>query len=184
MDLCFTKSFLKHILGKEIAISDLEDVDVDLGRNLRWILENDVEVLDLDFTHETEVFGERLTLELFEGGFDMIVTETNKKEYVKKVCEARMIKEIEKPIRAFLKGFRTIIPKNFLKHLSTSDLELIIAGTPEIDLEDMKSHFNYHDYSSSSQIVKWFWEILEEFRREELAAFLYFISGSMKNKIL
>ena len=180
MDLCFTKSFLKHILGKEITISDLEDVDVDLGKNLRWILENDVEGLDLDFTHETEVFGERVTLELFEGGSDMIVTEVNKKDYVKKVCEARMTKEIEKPLRAFMKGFRSIIPKNFLTHLSTSELEIIIAGTPQIDLEDIKKHVQYNGYSSSNQIVKWFWEILEGFKHEELAAFLHFVSGEIK----
>jgi len=181
MDLCFTKSFLKHILGKEIAISDLEDVDADLGKNLRWIIENDVEELNLDFTHETEVFGERVTLELFEGGLDIIVTEANKKDYVKKVCEARMTKEIERQLRAFMKGFRTIIPKNFLTPLSTSELEIIIAGTPEIDLEDMKKYVEYGGYNSSSQIIKWFWEILEEFKHEELAAFLYFVSGEIKN---
>ena len=184
MDLCFTKSFLKHILGKEITIPDLEDVDVDLGRNLRWILENEVEGLDLDFTYETEVFGERVTLELFEGGFDMIVTETNKKDYVKKICEVRMIKEIEKPMRAFLKGFRTIIPKDFVTHLSTSEMEIIIAGAPQIDLEDMKKHVRINGYNSSSQIIKWFWEILEEFKHEELAAFLYFVSGEIKIRSL
>jgi len=177
MDLCFTKSFLKHILGKEITISDLEDVDPALGRNLRWILENDIEGLDLDFTYETEVFDKRVTLELFKGGPNMIVTENNKKEYVKKVCETRMIKEIEKPMRAFLKGFRTIIPKNLVTYLNASDLGLIIAGAPQIDLENMKKYAKYYGYTSSSQLVIWFWEILEGFKQEELAAFLYFISG-------
>jgi len=88
-----------------------------------------------------------------------------------------MIKEIERSIRAFLKGFRTIIQKNFVTHLSTSDFEIIIAGASQIDLDDMKKHVEYNGYSSSNQIVKWLWEILEEFKHEELAAFLSFISG-------
>jgi len=185
MDLSFTKSFLKHIQGKEIAISDLEDVDADLGKNLRWILENDVEDLDLAFTHETEILGERVTLELLEGGFDTIVTETNKKDYVKRVCEARMTKEIEKPLKAFLKGFRRIIPRNYLSHLSTSDLEIIIAGAPEINLEDMKKYAEYSSgYNATSQIIKWLWEVLAEFKQEELAAFLYFVSGKFVKRII
>ena len=158
-------------------ISDLEEVDADLGRNLRWILENEVEDLDLVFTHETEVLGERMTLELLEGGFDTILTETNKKDYVKKVCEERMTKEIEQSIKAFLKGFRLIIPRKFLSHLSTSELEILIAGASSIDLEDMKKHAVYNGYNASSQIEKWLWEILEEFKQEELAAFLFFVSG-------
>ena len=93
----------------------------------------------------------------------MMVTEANKKEYVKKVCEARVIKEIEKLIRAFLK--------------STSDLEIIVAGKQEIDLENMKKYVKYIGKSSSSQIVKCMWEILEEFKQEELAAFLGFVFG-------
>lgn len=180
IDINFTKSFLKHIQGKEIAISDLEEIDAHLGKNLKWILENNIENLELNFTYEFEILGERITIELEEGGYDKIVTEENKKDYVKKVCEARMSKEIEKPIHAFLKGFKTILPKHCLSHLGISDLEIIIAGSPEIDLKDMKDNTNFHGFSNSGNIIKWFWEIMEEFTQEQLAAFLYFLSGSVK----
>ena len=77
--------------------------------------------------------GERVTIELEEGGYDTKITEENKKDYVKKVCEARMSKEIEKPIHAFLKGFKTILPKHCLSHLGISDLEIIIARSTQIN---------------------------------------------------
>jgi len=94
------------------------------------MLENDVEDLCATFTYETEVFDDRITQELHEGGFDTDVTEHNKKDYIKRVCEAKMTKEIERPIQAFLKGFQSILPKDCLTHLSSSELELIIAGAP------------------------------------------------------
>jgi len=177
LDICFTKSFLKHILGKEIAISDLEDVDAALGKNLQWILNNEVDELYLTFTHEVEIFGDRIVEELQDGGFDTYLNESNKKDYVKKVSEARMTKEIEEQLKAFLKGFRLILPRKCLAHLGTGELEIIISGTPKIDLDDMKKHIVLQGYTKNSQIVKWFWEILDEFNQEEVAAFLYFASG-------
>lgn len=167
-------------IGKEITISDLEDVDADLGRNLQWVLENDVECLDLTFTHEVEFLDERFMLELQEGGFDIVVNESNKKEYVKKVCEVMMSQEIEKQLKAFLKGFRTILPRSCLSHFSTGELEIIVAGTPQIDFEEMKKHVQLSGYNNSNVMIKWLWEVLGEFNQEELAAFLYFVSGKKK----
>jgi len=181
MDLNFTKSFLKHVIGKETAIADLEDFDADLAKNLQWMLENDVEDLCATFTYETEVFDDRITQELHEGGFDTDVTEDNKKDYIKRVCEAKMTKEIERPIQAFLKGFQSILPKDCLTHLSSSELELIIAGAPEIDLNDMKKHATYDGgYTQNTEVIKWLWEVLAEFNQDELAAFLFFVSGTLK----
>lgn len=126
-----------------------------------------------------EILGERVTLELKEGGFDIFVNEENKKEYVKKVSETRMTKEIEKQLKAFLKGFHLILPKDCLSHLSSGELELIIAGTPHIDLEEMKKYASISGHSQSSVHIKWLWEVLKEFNQEDLAAFLYFVSGSI-----
>ncbi len=117
MDVNFTKSFLKHILDKEPAISDLEDYDADLAKNLQWMLENNVEDISATFTYETEIFSQRVIQELCEGGYEIEVTEENKKDYIKKVCEAKMTKEIQKQTQAFLKGFRTILPTEFLSYL-------------------------------------------------------------------
>ena len=62
MDCYFTRSFYKHILGTFSIISrvmeflgqpltckDMEDIDPDYYRNLKWILDNDISGLDLTF---------------------------------------------------------------------------------------------------------------------------------------
>ncbi len=178
MDVSFTKPFLKHILGKEINIRDLEDIDADLSKNLDWILTNPVEDLHLAFTHETEFLGERLNFELKEGGSEIQVSEENKKEYVKRVCEFRMTNQIEKQIQAFLKGFYSIIPKSSISHLAAADLEIVISGAAKIDLQEMKKYANYRDYSEGVSVIRWLWEILEEFDQEKLATFYYYLSGN------
>jgi len=45
-----SRSFLKHILRKDLYISDLEDIDADLTKNLLWILENSIDGTDHGLT--------------------------------------------------------------------------------------------------------------------------------------
>mmetsp|Transcript_34386 Transcript_34386/g.31095 ORF Transcript_34386/g.31095 Transcript_34386/m.31095 type:complete len:162 (-) Transcript_34386:189-674(-) len=141
---------------------------------------DDVEELCLDFTYETEVMGQRVIKELIPGGADIKVTNENKKQYVSQFCFAMTTKDVEKQLTAFLKGFRTVLPKGFIEHLNPADLDQIIRGTPEIDLKQFKTNFSYVGCQESDELVKWFWDILETFTQEELSTFLFFISGSSR----
>ena len=123
--------------------------------------------------------GQIVTKELIPGGFDIILDETNKKDYVKKFCEIKMRKEIEPQLQAFLKGFRSVLPKGFVSHFRPAEFELLISGMQNIDIEDMKRYCCYRGFSPNSPLVSWFWEILEEFNQEELAALLFFVSGRL-----
>ena len=178
LDLNFTKPFLKHLIGKKITIADLEDIDADLGKNLQWMLHNHVEDLGLTFTYETQFLGERISIELQEGGSGIDVDEGNKKQYVKEVCETAMTKQINQQLQIFLKGFQRILPKGFLSFLSTAEFEIIISGSPTIDFEEMKKHAQYTDYDENSKTIIWLWEILGEFSQQNLATFYYFLSGN------
>ena len=49
-DAYFTRAFYKHILAKPLNIFDMEDIDPQYFKNLKWILENDIkEIGDLTF---------------------------------------------------------------------------------------------------------------------------------------
>ncbi len=61
------------------------------------------------------------------------MTEENKYEYVKQVCYARMGKEIELQLKAFLEGFHELIPSILISIFSSKELELMISGLPDID---------------------------------------------------
>lgn len=82
-------------------ISDLEDIDPELTKNLLWILENDISELCLDFTYTNTQFGLQHVIDLKPNGANCDVTEENKKEYVKLLAYYRMVKQIEPQVKAF-----------------------------------------------------------------------------------
>lgn len=70
---------LKHLLGTPMTFSDLEIIDPELHRSLRWIRENkQVSVLHLDFTVTVEVLGQRKVVELKPEGSKIPLTDENK----------------------------------------------------------------------------------------------------------
>jgi len=83
LDAYFISSFYKMVVTKKIALSDLESVDAELHRSMKWMLDNDItDVIDETFSLQEERFGELVTIELKPGGVDVEVTEENKQEFV------------------------------------------------------------------------------------------------------
>lgn len=78
------------------------------------------------------------------------MTEENKKEYVKLVCQMKMTGAIRKQLGAFMEGFYDIIPKRLISIFTEQELELLISGLPTIDIDDLKSHSEYHKYQPTS----------------------------------
>ncbi|KAL3503633.1 hypothetical protein ACH5RR_038082, partial [Cinchona calisaya] len=55
LDVYFTRSFYKHILGVKVTYHDIEAVDPDYYKNLKWMLENDVsDIPDLTFSMDAD----------------------------------------------------------------------------------------------------------------------------------
>jgi E3 ubiquitin-protein ligase NEDD4 len=61
----------------------MEGVDAEFHRTLTWTMENDItDVIYSTFSVDDERFGEKVIVDLKEGGRDIEVTNENKKEYV------------------------------------------------------------------------------------------------------
>lgn len=55
-----------------MVVQDIEAVDPEYYKNLRWMLENNItDVLDLTFTEESDYFGKKELVELKPGGKDI-----------------------------------------------------------------------------------------------------------------
>jgi len=86
LDAYFISSFYKMVVHKKIALNDLESVDAELHRSMKWMLDNDIkDVIEETFSLQEERFGELVTIELKPGGVDIPVTEENKAEFVELV---------------------------------------------------------------------------------------------------
>jgi len=88
--------------------------------------------------------------------------------------------EVQEQIDALLQGFRHVIPLEYISTFSVADLELLMSGMQEIDVEDMKQNLELSGFKESDDLVVWLFEVLTEFDHAERAAFVYFISGSVK----
>ncbi|KAL4431858.1 hypothetical protein ABPG74_012670 [Tetrahymena malaccensis] len=177
----FPKFILKHITGQPLKISDLDDIEPELTKNLLWILENPVEDLCLTFIYEFEEIGQKKTIELIHDGKNIDVTDQNKKDYVDKLINYVMIQQIQPQIQSLLEGFFSIFPKSELFLVDWMELGTKIAGAQEIDFKELRANTTYQGgYSEISTLIQWFWEILMTFDDKMKRKFLFFLSGSYK----
>ncbi|XWS25402.1 hypothetical protein CRYUN_Cryun27aG0065300 [Craigia yunnanensis] len=188
LDVHFTRSFYKHILGAKVTYHDIEAIDPDYFKNLKWMLENDIsDVLDLTFSIDADeeklILYERTQVtdyELIPGGRNIKVTEENKHQYVDLVAEHRLTTAIRPQINAFLEGFNELIPRELISIFNDKELELLISGLPDIDLDDMRANTEYSGYSAASPVIQWFWEVVQGFSKEDKARLLQFVTGTSK----
>lgn len=181
LDAYFTRSFYKHILHKRVDYKDLEAVDPEYYNSLEWMLHNDItDVLDLTFTIDSDEFGATKTIELVPNGANIPVTDENKYEYVRLVTEQRLTNSIRSQIDAFLDGFYEIIQPELIQIFTEQELELLISGLPDIDVDAWKNNTELHGYSSSDPMIQWWWRAVRSFDQTEKAKLLQFITGTSK----
>ena len=175
MDCYFTRSFYKHILGIPVRYTDMESVDLQYFKNLVLLLESDIHQLGLELTFSLDAseFGVNKVNDLIPNGSTIPVTNENKHEYVRLVCQEKMIGSIREQVNSFLEGFYTIIPKSLISIFNEQELELLISGQlttttmvvsfntvgfslglPDIDIEDLKANTEYHKYRPNSLQVR------------------------------
>lgn len=150
----------KHILGKRIDHNDLESIDPEYHKSLVWMLDNDIDgVLDLTFSVERDDFGVVEVVDLVPDGRNVAVTNENKHEYVRLIADQRLSIEIKDQmnvsffrllwfrseadpslLQALLKGLYEIVPKDLLRIFSEKELELLISGLPEIDVDEWRAN--------------------------------------------
>ncbi|OJJ63320.1 hypothetical protein ASPSYDRAFT_53034 [Aspergillus sydowii CBS 593.65] len=181
LDSFFIGAFYKMMLRKRVSLQDMEGVDEDLHRNLAWTLDNDIEdIIDLTFTVDDEKFGERRTIELKPGGEDVPVTNENKHEYVELVTEWKIVKRVEEQFNAFMSGFNELIPADLVNVFDERELELLIGGIADIDVDDWKKHTDYRGYQEQDEVIQNFWKIVRTWDAEQKSRLLQFTTGTSR----
>ncbi|KAF9036746.1 hypothetical protein BJ165DRAFT_1505667 [Panaeolus papilionaceus] len=181
LDAYFIVSFYKMILKKKVTLADLESVDAELHRGMTWMLENDItDVIDDTFTTTEERFGEMVTIELKPGGGDVPVTEENKKEYVEHIVEYRISRRVKEQFEAFMSGFSELIPQDLITVFDERELELLIGGMSEIDVDDWTKFTDYRGYEVNDEVIQWFWKCVRSWPPERKSRLLQFATGTSR----
>lgn len=75
------------------------------------------------------------------------------------MTEWRMSRGIEEQTKAFLDGFSEVVPLEWLKYFDERELELMLCGMQEIDVDDWQRNTIYRHYTRSSKQIVWFWQV-------------------------
>ncbi|PVU96062.1 hypothetical protein BB559_002515 [Furculomyces boomerangus] len=180
LDAFFTSSFYKMILRKPITLDDMQSVDDEIYRSMVWALENDISDMGFMFTVDEYKFGELVEVELKPGGKDIEVTEENKKEWVQLNVQYRICDRIKEQFDAFLSGFYELVPHDMIQVFDERELELLIGGLAEIDLEDWKKHTDYRGYTEADQVIQWFWLCVKNMDSERRTRLMQFTTGTSR----
>lgn len=163
------------------------------------------QVLDLTFSVDVFEFGKTKVVDLKPDGRNLDVTEDNKNEYVvlrlhshpcvyvilshmlvrgryiRLLCEMKLVNAVEEQMQYFLDGFHEVIPKDEIAIFDEQELEMIINGLPDVDIDDLKAHTEYASgYTASSPQIQWFWRAVRTFDRELCVKMIQFITGTGK----
>ncbi|XP_018110947.1 E3 ubiquitin-protein ligase NEDD4 isoform X3 [Xenopus laevis] len=181
LDAFFIRPFYKMMLQKPIILYDMESVDSEYYNSLQWILENDPTDLDLCFTVDEELFGQTHQHELKAEGSQILVTNENKKEYIHLVIQWRFMNRVQKQMAAFKEGFFELIPQDLIKIFDENELELLMCGLGDVDVNNWREHSKYKNgYTQGHQVIQWFWKAVLMMDAEKRIRLLQFVTGTSR----
>nr|XP_057938635.1 E3 ubiquitin-protein ligase HECW2 isoform X2 [Doryrhamphus excisus] len=180
LDAFFTRPFYKGLLRIPCDLSDLEFLDEEFHQSLQWMKDNDIEdMLDLTFTVNEEVFGQITERELKPGGAGIPVSEKNKKEYIERMVKWRIERGVAQQTESLVRGFYEVVDVRLVSVFDARELELVMAGTAEIDLTDWRNNTEYRGgYHDNHIVIRWFWSAVERFNNEQKLRLLQFVTGT------
>jgi len=85
------------------------------------------------------------------------------------------LKKGSKYLEEFTKGLADVLPVEAFTIFTPTELETLICGEPEIDVELLKRATVYEDVDENAPHVGYFWEALKEMTQEQLAKFINFV---------
>jgi E3 ubiquitin-protein ligase NEDD4 len=79
----------------------------------------------------------------------------------------------------FRQGFNEVVPIEKIEIFNENELELLLCGVNEVDVNDWKENTDYtRGYFQNHPIILWFWEAVLSFTAEERLKLLQFVTGT------
>uniref|UniRef100_A0A8C9RQ59 HECT-type E3 ubiquitin transferase n=1 Tax=Scleropages formosus TaxID=113540 RepID=A0A8C9RQ59_SCLFO len=164
-----------------LTLDDLQQVMPDLAHGLRELLSYEGNVEE-DFCSTFQVFQEELGIiksyNLRPGGDKIPVTNQNRKEYVQLYIDFLLNKSIYKQFAAFYCGFHSVCASNALLLLRPEEVEILVCGSPELDMNALQKVTQYEGYSKVDPTIRCFWDVVLAFPLELQKKLLHFATGS------
>uniref|UniRef100_A0A8C3AEG2 E3 ubiquitin-protein ligase n=1 Tax=Cyclopterus lumpus TaxID=8103 RepID=A0A8C3AEG2_CYCLU len=182
IDTGFSLPFYKRMLNKKLILKDLESIDSEFYNSLIWIRDNNIEEcgLEMYFSVDMEILGKITSHDLKPDGTNVLVTEENKEEYISLMAEWRFSRGVEGQTKAFLDGFNEVVPLQWLQYFDEKELEVMLCGMQEVDLQDWQRNTVYRHYTRNSKQIIWFWQLVKEVDNEVRLRLMQFVTGTCR----
>ncbi|KZS07975.1 Uncharacterized protein APZ42_028367 [Daphnia magna] len=136
------------------------------------------EDMGLTFQVSFGEYNEVVTVPLMENAHRVPVTNANRNEFVRLYLDWILNKGIYEKFRAFYLGFHSVCASNALIMLRPEEVEILVCGSPKLDLRELQKNTEYDGYKAGDRIIKDFWDVLFELPPEMQKRFLRFVTGT------
>ena len=161
----------KQLVGLPLTLADLSEIDSDYVQGLLFIRDNPETFSGIEFTAPSATGYE---VRLHHSWTH--VTPENSEEYVRLSMHLRL-HEYDAQIQAMREGMAKVIPVPLLSLFTGPELETMVCGSTEISIQLLKSVTTYKGIDATASLVRWFWEVMENFNQSERSLFLRFVWG-------
>jgi len=183
LNLTLPSMFWKQLVGQPMGADDLSGFDAMCRQSLDKLRFIEREGVDADLFSDIifETFTTQLSdgseVELVPNGSDTAVTFDNRLDFCRDVLHARL-HESQRQCDAIVQGIVSVVPHRILSLFCWHQLELLMCGKNDIDLEALRSRTKYGiGVSPGQRHVRYFWNTLRRFNPEQRALFLRFVWG-------
>uniref|UniRef100_A0A452SFS4 E3 ubiquitin-protein ligase n=1 Tax=Ursus americanus TaxID=9643 RepID=A0A452SFS4_URSAM len=120
-------------------------------------------------------------VDLKPNGSEIMVTNENKREYIDLVIQWRFVNRVQKQMNAFLEGFTELLPIDLIKIFDENELELLMCGLGDVDVNDWRQHSIYKNgYCPNHPVIQWFWKAVLLMDAEKRIRLLQFVTGTSR----
>jgi ubiquitin-protein ligase E3 C len=188
----FAGFFLRKLLGKSNTFDDIWTLDPELHRGLskmKYYSATEINDLAMSFelTEDMPLGGVATVTLLDDGrGGAVTVTAANVHQYVALLANHKLNVQIAPQCRAFLRGFRTLVPLSWMRMFKPPELQSLLGGDDSrVDLADLRANIVYsHGLHDRHPYVQGFWEVLHSLSQEDLRSFLMFVTSCSRPPLL
>ena len=170
----------KGLVGEEVGLGDLFGVDADAARRVGAVCgwappagEDAEAAFSRDFPGLAfAVAGaDGRPVELQPGGADAPVPAERRVEWASAALAAALTAH-EGPVAAIRRGLAAVVPARALRLLAWEELERGVAGRAEVSVAALRRNTRLAGFRDTDSVIRWFWEVLEEWTDEERSAYM------------
>ncbi|XP_021567716.1 E3 ISG15--protein ligase HERC5 [Carlito syrichta] len=180
----FPLALFKKLLDQKPSLEDLKDLSPVLGKNLQTLLDAECDDFREVFYIHFNAHWDRSDVDLVPNGSDIIVDQTNKRDYISKYVDYIFNISVKVVYEEFQRGFYKVCNKDIIELFNPEELKDVMVGNTDYDWETFEQNAQYgQEYCSSHPTIVMFWKAFLKLTLAEKKKFLVFLTGTDRLQI-